>query len=133
MKRTYPERGLYELEEKMACLHVLTDGVASMNRAIEVIDQIFDNNTPREKVILLSTVHRAKGLEADTVIILEPELIPHPLAQDDPAQLQQEMNLKFVAETRHKQKLVYAYGNNDRDDERDEAEGRISEEKETVQ
>ena len=124
MQRTFPARGLSELEEKMACLYSLTGGCKSLAEMTKTIDELFSEDLPRSKVVLLSTVHRAKGMEADTVWFLEPQLIPHKLAETE-SEIQQEFNLKFVAETRHKKKLVYVYPSKDRDDERDEAEGRM--------
>ena len=124
MQRTFPQRGITELEEKMACLYSLTGGCESLAKMTKTIDELFSEDLPRSKVVLLSTVHRAKGMEADTVWFLEPQLIPHKLAETE-NEIQQEFNLKFVAETRHKKKLVYVYPSKDRDDERDEAEGRM--------
>jgi len=124
MKRTFPERGIMELEEKMACLYSLTGGCSDLSEMKKVIDELFNEDLPRDKVILLSTIHRAKGMEADNVWFLEPQLVPHKMATTD-EQIDQEMNLKFVAETRHKKKLVYVYPSN-RDGDRDELEGRYS-------
>jgi superfamily I DNA/RNA helicase len=56
--------------------------------------------------IRLSSVHRAKGLEADRVFILCPELMPHPMAKTDWAKAQ-EQNLRYVAITRAKHLLAY--------------------------
>ena len=108
----------------MACLYSLTGGCESVAEMTKTIDELFSEDLPRSKVVLLSTVHRAKGMEADTVWFLEPQLIPHKLAETE-NEIQQEFNLKFVAETRHKKKLVYVYPSKDRDGERDEAEGRM--------
>jgi len=57
-------------------------------------------------VIWLSTVHRAKGLEADRVFILRPELMPHPNAKTS-SQKEQEGNLEYVAYTRAKDMLFF--------------------------
>ena len=46
--------------------------------------------------VLLSSVHRAKGLEADRVYILEPHRMPSPRAKKD-WELEQEQNLMYVA------------------------------------
>lgn len=125
MQRTFPQRGLTELQEKMACLYSLTGGCKSLAEMTKTIDDLFSEDLPRSKVVLLSTIHRAKGMEADTVWFLEPQLIPHKLAETE-SEIQQEFNLKFVGETRHKKKLVYVYPNKDRGGDRDEAEGRIA-------
>ncbi len=54
----------------------------------------------------LSTIHGAKGLEAARVVLLGPELLPHPKAEL-PWELEQERNLKFVAFTRSTDTLAF--------------------------
>lgn len=56
--------------------------------------------------VVLSSVHRAKGLEADRVFILKPELMPHPLAKQE-WEVEQEANCKYVAITRSKSELYF--------------------------
>ncbi|GGB70757.1 UvrD-helicase domain-containing protein [Deinococcus soli (ex Cha et al. 2016)] len=59
-----------------------------------------------EGSITLSSVHRAKGLEADRVFVLEPDLMPHPSARTDAA-LSAEQAVLFVATTRAKKSLMF--------------------------
>jgi len=56
--------------------------------------------------VQLSTVHKAKGLEAERVFILRPDLMPHPAAKsaDD---MQTEANVEYVAITRTLNELRY--------------------------
>ena len=54
----------------------------------------------------LSTVHQAKGLEGHNVYILEPQLMPHPLAKSM-HEKKQERNIEYVALTRTMNGLVY--------------------------
>jgi DNA helicase-2/ATP-dependent DNA helicase PcrA len=49
--------------------------------------------------VRLSSIHRAKGLEAARVFLLFPDLLPHPRAKQD-WERQQEYNLLYVALTR---------------------------------
>ena len=56
--------------------------------------------------IQLSTIHRAKGLEADNVFIVCPSLVPSRLARLD-WQLQEEQNLQYVMCTRPKNSLNF--------------------------
>jgi len=49
--------------------------------------------------IQLMTIHKSKGLEANRVFILRPDLIPSPYAEQ-PWEIEQEKNLEFVAYTR---------------------------------
>lgn len=56
--------------------------------------------------ILLSSIHKAKGLEWDTVYIIRPDQLPHP--QGDP---EQEKNIAYVAVTRAKKQLIFVDSN----------------------
>lgn len=56
--------------------------------------------------VVLSTVHRAKGLEADRVFIASEDKMPHPLARR-PEAIMQEWNLRYVALTRARKELVF--------------------------
>lgn len=70
-------------------------------------DQAIDNIFSDDKVgITLSTVHRAKGLEANRVIILEPGSMPHKMARTVD-QKEQEQNIRYIAMTRAKKSLVF--------------------------
>lgn len=57
---------------------------------------------------LLCTIHKSKGLEADEVVILRPELIPSRFAKTE-VDLIQENNLLYVARTRAKRILTLMY------------------------
>jgi hypothetical protein len=60
----------------------------------------------KDELVVLSTIHRSKGLEWDLVIHLDPWRVPKKGAEG--VQLEQEMNLKYVCETRAKRVLVTA-------------------------
>ena len=72
----------------------------------EVISQIEKLITGSKNAVKLSTIHRAKGLENETVFILDYNKLP--LKKDDQKdwELVQERNLKYVALTRTKEKLI---------------------------
>jgi superfamily I DNA/RNA helicase len=55
----------------------------------------------------LSTVHRAKGLEADRVFILAPEKLPLVWAGQQAWETEQEQNLRYVALTRARRELYF--------------------------
>ena len=81
------------------------NGVANLsNRLEEMFCPTFP--TVPDKYILFSSIHRAKGLESDRVFILEPQFLPHYLAETT-EELTQEKNLHYVAITRSKKDLVY--------------------------
>jgi DNA helicase-2/ATP-dependent DNA helicase PcrA len=62
-----------------------------------------------DKYIKLSTVHKAKGSEAETVFILTPEQFPHKFAKLD-WEIEQEYNIEYVAYTRAKTNLIEIRG-----------------------
>ncbi len=67
------------------------------------IEALFDNERPS---VVLSSVHRAKGLEENRVFIVEPERLRNPRARRG-WMLEQEHNLHYVALTRAKSELVF--------------------------
>ena len=72
---------------------------------VEKFKLIFEEKET-ENDIILCTIHKAKGLEADIVYILNENLIPSPMAKSA-QQLEQERNLKYVARTRAKKEMYY--------------------------
>ena len=61
---------------------------------------------PAEPGSVLSTIHRAKGLEANRVFILQPDLLRRPRGRAA-WQMEQEHNLHYVALTRSKNTLIF--------------------------
>lgn len=68
------------------------------------ITQIFSDGT---SPIVLSSVHKAKGLEADNVYLAEPHLLGPSRRCKTPSDIQQERNVEYVAITRAKKTLNY--------------------------
>ena len=64
----------------------------------------------------ISSIHRAKGSEADRVYIIEPELMPSKYARLE-WEKEQEENLRYVAITRAKKELHFCYAEMENDDE----------------
>jgi DNA helicase-2/ATP-dependent DNA helicase PcrA len=93
--------------DKHDTLIALTDMCETVQDVLRNIDIIFSDESTQG--VTLSTIHRAKGMEAKTVFILRPNLLPHPLAKRE-WELEQEKNLEYVAITRAKEKLVYVEG-----------------------
>jgi superfamily I DNA/RNA helicase len=56
--------------------------------------------------VQFSSAHRSKGLEAENVYILEPGLMPHPMAKLE-WEKEQEGNVWWVAHTRSKKTLTF--------------------------
>lgn len=113
-QKHYSESQVLAIEDKCACLRIFCRYADSIHSVIDNIEKIFflsnkSNKTGVRDVIRLSSIHRAKGLEAHNVYILHPELLPHPLAKSE-WELQQEQNLKYVAITRAIDNLTWVQG-----------------------
>jgi soluble cytochrome b562 len=67
------------------------------------IDKIFVDDVTG---IVLSTMHKAKGLEGDRGFVIERFRLPAPFAKQE-WEMEQESNLDYVARTRAKRMLVY--------------------------
>lgn len=94
--------GYSSLEDKVHTLLFLSrisDSVMDLKFKIKTIF------TDEIQGIVLSTVHKIKGLEADRVFIIRPDLLPMQTAK--PWQYIQEKNLEYVAYTRAKHDLIF--------------------------
>jgi DNA helicase-2/ATP-dependent DNA helicase PcrA len=74
------------------------------------LQRLFDR---REGLVTLATAHKAKGLEYDVVLHLDPWRVPSKMAikaslRDNGLGLRQENNIKYVLETRTKHTLIEA-------------------------
>lgn len=95
-----------ELQDKVETLKFIMNECSTVTELKAKIKFLFnDLNTG----VVFSSIHRAKGLEAEKVFILRPDLLPHPKASKD-WEVQQEMNCKYVAETRSKNQLAFVVG-----------------------
>lgn len=83
-------------------------GGASVADLIHEINRMFTND-PTMSSVTLCTVHKAKGLEWPRVIEIRPDLIPLPWVKK-PWQIEQEINIAYVAATRAKDTLVIVDG-----------------------
>jgi superfamily I DNA/RNA helicase len=105
-KRHPSDQKLISLQDRHACLACFADEVKTAAGVIGKIESVFTDES--RGGIKLSSVHKAKGLEARRVFILLPKEapMPHPLARS-PWEKEQELNLKYVAITRAIEELVW--------------------------
>jgi len=94
--------GYVDLEDKVSTLLFIARMCTDLMDLRAKIKAIF---TDEIEGIVLSTVHKAKGLEANRVFIIRPDLMPLPNARG--WQAAQEKNLEYVSITRAKYELVY--------------------------
>lgn len=85
-------------------LEILSDGIRTSSELIDRIQSIFSDR--KSGGIALSTVHKAKGLEADNVYIACKSLMPSKNAKKE-WEIIQEYNIMYVAYTRAKNRLGF--------------------------
>lgn len=94
---------IMELYDCINALYILSDGINTRDELVQRIDKIFKEDSDG---ICLSTIHKAKGLENDRIIILCNSALPSKLARKD-WEKKQEVNLQYVAYTRAKKMLGF--------------------------
>jgi superfamily I DNA/RNA helicase len=106
-KRNPSEQRIINLQDKEDCIGCFTEGAKTTAEVVAKINAVFTDDKDVQG-IRLSSVHKAKGLEAKRVFILTPKgaPMPHPMAKS-PWERAQEMNIKYVAITRAIEELVY--------------------------
>lgn len=129
-KRNPNDARLLALQDRHDCIIAFTDGATSVNDVRDKIDLVFaGKQCPKCKLnfredadecyrckvklikpdgVLFSSIHKAKGLEADRVffLLLKGAECPHPMARSE-WQIGQEWNCKYIAITRARDELVY--------------------------
>jgi len=105
-KRNSSEGRSIALQDRHDCILAFTEGATQTAEVVAKIEAVFTDD--KNGGILLSSVHKAKGLEAKRVFILMPPNsgMPHPMAKSS-WQIKQEWNLKYVALTRAIEELVW--------------------------
>lgn len=95
-------------EDKADCLMTLSEDAETIADILNAIERLFADNNDEERIVL-STTHKAKGLERERVWLLADTYRNRPGQEED--------NLWYVAVTRAKSdlRLVYGLGNSVRD------------------
>lgn len=104
------------IRDKAETILVVADGVSGVPELKARLDYLFDDE--RKDAIVCSSVHKAKGLEAERVYVLSATLYPkvpqHVAEKMTPDQAarraQEERNIEYVAITRAMQTLVWVAG-----------------------
>ncbi len=98
------ESSVAAIEDKYDCLNIFLQHADSVEELCAEILELFDES--RKGLLTLSTIHKAKGLEWETVFALDFNLLPSRWAKQ-PWQQQQEKNLQYVCVTRAKLNLFF--------------------------
>lgn len=101
-----PEADVSKIDDKYECLMCFIEhsGADTIDGLIMAIQKMFGDQA--QGVVTLSTIHKAKGLEAKRVFILDAWRMPSKYAKK-PHQIEQEYNLFYVAITRAQEQLIY--------------------------
>jgi len=98
------------IHDQAECLHFFVDSLDEDSRTVDSLVakiELMFTDEPQATRLTLSTVHKAKGLEFETVFILDFEkYMPSRWAKQE-WQKVQERNLIYVAVTRAKHRLCY--------------------------
>lgn len=94
--------------DKIQALQVLSTGLSTTDELLRRIDEVIQDDKIKSdgETIRLSTIHKAKGLEEDSVYIAMNSLMPSIQAVKD-WERRQEQCLMYVAYTRPKKKLSF--------------------------
>ncbi|HEY7822713.1 MAG TPA: ATP-dependent helicase [Acidimicrobiia bacterium] len=89
---------------------VRSQGKDRVQDVVDAIEEIFEDNVAGKGLITLCSTHKSKGLEWNRVFLLDREaLMPSKMAKQE-WQVEQEINLIYVAVTRAKETLVEVTG-----------------------
>jgi len=96
------------VNDRCDCVRAASHGSATPADVSGKIRSLFKDVAKAEQgsYVLFSSVHRAKGREAENVAILEPEGMPSRFARS-PEAIEQEHNIAYVAITRSKHRLTF--------------------------
>lgn len=92
-------------KEKIDVIEILSKELEKSHEVISKIQSIFSDDD--NEGIILSTIHKSKGLEKDRVFIVHEELMPSKWCLEIDWMLEQEYNLMYVAYTRAKHHLGF--------------------------
>jgi DNA helicase-2/ATP-dependent DNA helicase PcrA len=96
------DSAIQAIEDQADTLVAIAEECREVAEVLDKLSEIFDD---RKNGITLSTVHKAKGLEANRVYLFGPELLPAKWAKSA-QEIEQERNITYVAVTRAMRSLV---------------------------
>jgi DNA helicase-2/ATP-dependent DNA helicase PcrA len=109
-KKRNGEQLIDQFNDKMDCLELFFEGRDTVEEVKKAIEHLFSDDI---RGIVLSSIHKAKGLEADNIFIIDPASLPMDWVAakygEESWQYQQELNCEYVAYTRAKSTLTFVH------------------------
>ena len=105
----YHHSSVINLYDDIIGIITLSDNIINTKDLITKIKDIFKDRS--NEGVMLTTVHKAKGLESENVYILSPSLLPNKYAKKE-WEIKAEEHLTYVAYTRAKKTLNFMEENN---------------------
>lgn len=106
-KRDAPSSQFDALADRCDCLSALAAQSSTLEALTQFIGSVFSDTEVPGSQVVLSSIHRSKGLEADNVFVLDPGSLPLVRKDQKPWQRQQERHLVYIAATRAKRTLTF--------------------------
>lgn len=113
LKKELAERKAAEVVDQAETLRVLSEGLSGVSELEARIEHLFaDDAAGNKSLVVCSSVHRSKGLEAPRVFILRATLAGRPgkNGEPPPPKHPEECNIEYVAITRAQESLHWVEG-----------------------
>lgn len=98
------KRSFEHITDKKECFEVLCEGRRSLDEIKGYIRDLFDDKDEDENRIILSTIHKSKGLERNRVWLLNKSFVVKPKTDEE---IEAERNIRYVGITRAKNSLFF--------------------------
>jgi superfamily I DNA/RNA helicase len=105
-KQEPKETKLDRIADRRECVLAFCEDMLTVRDVVKRVEQLF---TEVRDAVRLSSIHKAKGLEAKRVFFLAPGGFKPPHPRSQPWERQQELNMRYVGVTRAIEELVYVF------------------------
>jgi superfamily I DNA/RNA helicase len=106
-QKPHSETAIQTLDDSIACLQAFLEGQPNIQSLADIKSGLTAIFADAGASVWLSSIHRAKGLEADRVFVLEPDKMSLRRPGMRAWQSEQETNLRYVGLTRAKSDLYF--------------------------
>jgi superfamily I DNA/RNA helicase len=106
-QKPHSEMAIQALGDSVECINAFLSGRPDIESLADLKTQLGALFADAGASVWLSSIHRAKGLEADRVFVLDPDKMALSYPSLRPWQVEQENNLRYVGLTRSKSDLYF--------------------------